>query len=165
MLYRIVLTKSFPVIRPAQWAVRSSSALVLSIDSLYCFVVILHYFIEPLYHITLLNPNGLLSYSNYTFPLKNRNLNYIGNCSIFNKYGHCSLDHPKNVHVVISPPVRCSVCTIPWPCNHCSYTADRKALMAAIAEVHARITRARQINVPDPPRSLTRHLKVSAAHC
>lgn len=84
----------------------------------------------------------------------------LGNCSIFNKYGHCSLDHPQNVHVIVSPPVRCSICTIPWPCNHCSYTADRKALIAAIAEIYARITRARQINVPDPPRSLVRHLRV-----
>ena len=83
-----------------------------------------------------------------------------GNCSIFNKYGHCSLDHPKNLHIIVTPPVRCATCTIPWPCNHCAYTADRDALRATITEIYARITRARQINVPDPPRSLTRHLRV-----
>lgn len=83
-----------------------------------------------------------------------------GNCSIFNKYGHCSLDHPKNVHNVVAPPLRCATCTIPWPCNHCAYTSDRLELMAAVEEIQTRMSRARQINVPDPPRSLTRHLRV-----
>jgi hypothetical protein len=83
-----------------------------------------------------------------------------GNCSIYNKYGHCSLDHPKNVHNVVAPPLRCATCTIPWPCNHCAYTSDRLELMAAVEEIQTRMSRARQINVPDPPRSLTRHLRV-----
>mmetsp|Transcript_10784 Transcript_10784/g.14841 ORF Transcript_10784/g.14841 Transcript_10784/m.14841 type:complete len:521 (+) Transcript_10784:18-1580(+) len=82
-----------------------------------------------------------------------------GNCSMFNLHGHCSLDHPKDVHIIITPPAKCATCTIPWPCNHCSYTQDRINLMTTIREIQSRITRSRQINVPDPPRSLIRHLR------
>ena len=52
----------------------------------------------------------------------------------------------------------CAQCTIPWPCNHCSYTVDRNSLLSTLAELQARIVRIRQINVPDPPLSMVRHL-------
>ena len=51
-----------------------------------------------------------------------------GACSIFNKHGHCSLDHPKRKVLVEKPRRRCPICTIVWPCNHCTYsTAQRSA--------------------------------------
>lgn len=74
-----------------------------------------------------------------------------GHCSFFNNYGVCSLDHPKNLHKVVKPLRRCEQCTIPWPCNHCAYSAYRNNLMSVAAELHLRIGRLRQINVPDPP--------------
>jgi len=81
-----------------------------------------------------------------------------GYCSLFNRIGRCSLDHPKNVHIVIKAKVRCPQCTIEWPCLHCDYTASRQKVLATIAEIQVRLGRIRQINVPDPPLSLTRHL-------
>ena len=84
-----------------------------------------------------------------------------GFCPIFNKYGHCSLDHPKNLHKVLPAKRFCAQCTIPWPCGHCAYTVDRNSLLATIAELQARIVRVRQINVPEPPLSMVRHLMVS----
>lgn len=81
-----------------------------------------------------------------------------GYCKLFNKYGHCSLDHPKNLHKLEVPRKYCGQCTIPWPCNHCAYTQDRKRLQATCDEMQRRLTLLKQINVPDPPMSLTRHL-------
>lgn len=85
-----------------------------------------------------------------------------GYCSMFNKNGHCSLDHPKNLHVVKKYAVRCPQCSIVWPCNHCDFTKFRVSMQALIDELHARMGRIRAINVPEPAISLTRHL-VSAA--
>ena len=55
-----------------------------------------------------------------------------GRCSLFLKYGHCSLDHPTNYHVVLEPIRRCPTCTLPWPCNHCTYAIERKQLITLI---------------------------------
>lgn len=82
-----------------------------------------------------------------------------GHCSIFNKYGHCSLDHPKNLHSIEPETKRCPQCTIPWPCEHCAYSSERKRLWHLIEEIRARMGRLRQINIPDPPLYYTRHLE------
>lgn len=82
----------------------------------------------------------------------------FGHCSRFNECGHCSLDHPKNIHRVDLPVRRCPQCTIPWPCSHCSYHAFRNQLKDMIDEINTRLVRLRQINVPDPPLAFTRHL-------
>jgi hypothetical protein len=81
-----------------------------------------------------------------------------GYCTMFNEHGHCSLDHPKNLHVIKKFAVRCPQCSIVWPCNHCNFTKNRRSMQDVITELHARIGRIRAINVPEPPVSLTRHL-------
>lgn len=81
-----------------------------------------------------------------------------GYCTMFNRTGHCSLDHPKNLHTVKKFAVRCPQCSIVWPCNHCDFTKYRRIMQELIDELHARIGRIRAINVPEPPVSLTRHL-------
>lgn len=82
-----------------------------------------------------------------------------GHCSIFNKYGQCSLDHPKNIHTIDAELKRCPQCTIPWPCEHCAYSSERTRLWHLIEDIHARMGRLRQINIPDPPLYYTRHLE------
>jgi DNA polymerase III delta prime subunit len=82
-----------------------------------------------------------------------------GRCSRFNEYGHCSLHHPKKLHTLEKVIIRCSQCTIIWPCNHCSYTSYLTALQSLIDEIKHRMGKLRQINVPDPPISLIRHLE------
>ena len=81
-----------------------------------------------------------------------------GYCSSFNKFGRCGLDHPKGCHILEKPVHRCEQCTIPWPCNHCAYSSARDSLVEVVEEIKKRISRLRQINVPDPPLSLTKHL-------
>jgi DNA replication protein DnaC len=81
-----------------------------------------------------------------------------GYCSMFNRNGHCSLDHPKNLHVIKKFAMRCPQCSITWPCNHCDFTKQRRSMQDLIDELQARIGRIRAINVPEPPVSLTRHL-------
>ena len=81
-----------------------------------------------------------------------------GYCTMFNKNGHCSLDHPKNLHVVAKYAVRCPQCSIVWPCNHCDFTKYRVILQELIGELQLRLGRIRAINVPEPSISLTRHL-------
>eukprot|EP01039_Chlorochromonas_danica_P004351 gene4350-4772_t len=82
-----------------------------------------------------------------------------GHCSIFNKYGVCSLDHPKNVHRIEKVIRRCPQCTIPWPCNHCVYSTERQRLCVLIEDIHARLGRLRQIHIPDPPLFYVRQLE------
>jgi hypothetical protein len=81
-----------------------------------------------------------------------------GYCRMFNKNGHCSLDHPKNIHVIKKFAVRCPQCTIIWPCNHCDFNKYRTIFSELIVELTARLGRIRSINVPEPAISLTRHL-------
>lgn len=73
-----------------------------------------------------------------------------GRCTVFNHHGHCSLDHPKNVHTVLLPPVRCPQCSIPWPCEHCSFSAYRRKLLATVEDVKARLSILKQVSAPDP---------------
>lgn len=82
----------------------------------------------------------------------------FGHCTMFNTYGHCSLDHPKNIHRVDFPVRRCPQCTIPWPCNHCSYNAFRNQLRKIIEDIQLRQGKLRQLNVPEPPLAFTKHL-------
>jgi hypothetical protein len=74
------------------------------------------------------------------------------------KYKHCSLDHPKNIHTIVELPKRCPCCTMIWPCNHCSYTIERKKCIDVVIVVRARIHLLKQLIVPDPPMSLVGHL-------
>lgn len=88
-----------------------------------------------------------------------------GYCAVFNKTGRCSLDHPKNLHVIKKFAVRCPQCSIVWPCNHCDFTKYRVSMQALIDELHTRIGRIRSINVPEPPISLIRHLVSGDFRC
>mmetsp|Transcript_20039 Transcript_20039/g.28786 ORF Transcript_20039/g.28786 Transcript_20039/m.28786 type:complete len:519 (+) Transcript_20039:89-1645(+) len=81
-----------------------------------------------------------------------------GHCSIFNKHGKCSLDHPMTVHTITSAPKRCPQCTLIWPCNHCSFTYSRRELEDGIAYVTKRLALLDQIAVEAPPLALTAHL-------
>lgn len=81
-----------------------------------------------------------------------------GHCTAFNRFGRCSLDHPKNIHRVVKPTQRCDQCTIPWPCNHCAYSSYRNSLKHIMDELHLRIGRLRQINVPEPPLAFMKYL-------
>lgn len=54
-----------------------------------------------------------------------------GACRVFNEFGHCSLDHPRNLHAVVEPPPRCPQCTLIWPCQHCAFSAARNKLIEA----------------------------------
>ncbi|KAJ1393777.1 hypothetical protein B484DRAFT_408099 [Ochromonadaceae sp. CCMP2298] len=85
-----------------------------------------------------------------------------GYCTMFNRTGHCSLDHPKNLHIIKKHQVRCGQCSIPWPCGHCDYSKHRQLLLDTLAEIQTRLGRIRAINVPEPPVSLTRHLHIGA---
>lgn len=56
-----------------------------------------------------------------------------GACRIFNLYGHCSLDHPLDLHDVRRLTRRCPTCTLPLEprnmhCGNCS--AQRKRMIA-----------------------------------
>lgn len=74
----------------------------------------------------------------------------FGHCALFNKYGRCPMDHPKDLHSVVKPIKRCNQCTIPWPCHHCAYSPKRDHLMKTIKEVQTRLHLLKQLVVPDP---------------
>lgn len=82
----------------------------------------------------------------------------FGHCTFYNNNGHCSLDHPRNIHVVDDPLIRCPSCTIPWPCNHCSFSPARVRLHKLISDIRGRLSRIKQLVAPDPPYSLTKHI-------
>lgn len=58
---------------------------------------------------------------------------------MFNKKGHCSLDHPKDIHSVTYPPVRCSKCTLPRPCRNCPYDKKRVKVVEFIEKAKVRV--------------------------
>jgi DNA polymerase III delta prime subunit len=119
----------------------------------------------PCSHITLGDMNELGLERRSELPNRGRNalicpeFKRFGRCTMFNTNGHCSLHHPKKIHVIEKPLVRCQQCTIPWPCNHCSYTSRLNNVQTIIDEIKFRMGRLRQINVPEPPVSLIRHLE------
>jgi len=84
-----------------------------------------------------------------------------GVCSMFNNTGHCSLSHPHKFHKVILPIERCKRCSLPWPCEHCTYTTERRKLLEHIAEAKIRRERLAKICSPNPPGNyvapLTKH--------
>ncbi len=56
----------------------------------------------------------------------------FGYCRVFNEFGHCSLDHPRDRHDVIKPPLKCPQCTMVWPCRHCNFTRARDELLETV---------------------------------
>ena len=73
----------------------------------------------------------------------------FGRCSIFTRYGHCSCDHPKNLHIIQYPDPRCPTCTIKWPCNHCTYSKDRMTTVKVIEQLYEKFDRLRKYIQPD----------------
>ena len=73
----------------------------------------------------------------------------FGRCSIFSRYGHCSCDHPKNLHIIQYPEARCPTCTIKWPCNHCTYSKDRMAVVKVLEQLQEKFDRLRTYIQPD----------------
>jgi hypothetical protein len=74
-----------------------------------------------------------------------------GHCSMFNKVGHCSLSHPRTIHRTSKPHPRCAQCSLPWPCNHCTYSKTRNELIKNLDESKVRLARLKKINSPNPP--------------
>lgn len=73
----------------------------------------------------------------------------FGRCSIFSRYGHCSCDHPKNLHIIQYPDPRCPNCTIKWPCNHCTYSKDRMEVVKVLEQLQEKFDRLRTYIQPD----------------
>lgn len=84
----------------------------------------------------------------------------FGYCSFYNTNGHCSLDHPRNLHTVKDPVVRCPTCTIPWPCHHCAFSPARQHLFDFMEDLRGRLSRIKTLIAPDPPMSLVKHIDV-----
>ena len=63
--------------------------------------------------------------------------NYLehGCCRIYNEFGHCSLNHPTNLHPLIPPTVRCQLCTLPFPCDICPYSQIRELLVELVSKM------------------------------
>jgi len=78
-----------------------------------------------------------------------------GKCSAFNQLGRCKYNHPKTIHKIIEEPRRCERCSIPWPCDHCAYHADRNSLIALIARLKVRLKRLKQAAAKEPPMALS----------
>lgn len=81
-----------------------------------------------------------------------------GRCQTFNRFKHCSMDHPPNANIVQPSPKRCSRCTLLWPCNHCSYSKKRLDVIDALEELQRRVALLKQMAVPNPPLALVYHL-------
>ena len=79
----------------------------------------------------------------------------LGYCSLFNRTGRCSLSHPRKAHRLKDPAKICCQCTIPWPCNHCSYSDTRNKLNGLIHEVRRRFDLLNTLTSPLPPQDLT----------
>jgi len=82
----------------------------------------------------------------------------IGRCTVFNLHKRCMLAHPKRRNKALLPVIRCTKCTITWPCQHCAYSRERNNLVESIADVERRIQLLKTINVPEPPVHLIIHL-------
>jgi len=89
----------------------------------------------------------------------------FGHCKFYNLNGHCSLDHPRNIHIVDPPMIRCPCCSIPWPCNHCSFSPARVRLQRLITDITGRLSRIKQLIAPDPPYALTKHIVSCVCVC
>ena len=81
-----------------------------------------------------------------------------GCCTVFNTHKRCQLSHPKKLHTVLLPVVRCPLCTIAWPCQKCDYCKDRNILLDLIDNIETRIALIRVLNVSEPPVHLVIHL-------
>jgi replication factor C small subunit len=81
-----------------------------------------------------------------------------GACSIFNKHGHCSLDHPTRKVRVEKAETRCPICTIKWPCNHCTYSSVRNELLDARLDILRRLELLETLTQEEPPVYLITHL-------
>jgi len=81
-----------------------------------------------------------------------------GFCYSFNHYGHCSLNHPRGLHKLITAEERCPQCSLIWPCHHCAFSANRDALIGTVQKLEHRYHLLTQIAVEAPPIALTSHL-------
>jgi len=57
-----------------------------------------------------------------------------GCCKTFNEFGHCSLNHPLDIHSIVAPVQRCVVCSLPKPCGKCEYYKRRMLLSQYVEE-------------------------------
>ena len=81
-----------------------------------------------------------------------------GVCDVFLRHGRCSLAHPPNLHTIKQARRVCPQCTVAWPCNHCSYSSERKRLIKTLELIRRRLQLLTEINVPDPPAYLIRKI-------
>lgn len=88
-----------------------------------------------------------------------------GFCFNFNKYGSCSLNHPRALHKLVVEPARCPQCSLVWPCHHCSFSLQRDALLSTVLRLETRFHLLTQIAVEAPPIALTSHLVLQLLAC
>jgi hypothetical protein len=81
-----------------------------------------------------------------------------GKCSTFNKHKRCMLAHPRGRTQVEKAVIRCTLCTIQWPCQKCYYSKERNFLLSMIDNINKRLNLLVEINVPEPPIHLVIHL-------
>ena len=77
-----------------------------------------------------------------------------GRCTMFNQYGHCSLDHDGSMHEIVSPPARCPQCTLLWPCRHCTYSENREMVVREAQDIRGRLERLEKYTLPHPSKAL-----------
>ena len=63
-----------------------------------------------------------------------------GCCDVFNRVGRCSCDHPLNIHTIVSPVLRCPVCSLPAPCKKCEYYIRYQNLVKYLKEKKTELT-------------------------
>ena len=81
-----------------------------------------------------------------------------GTCTSFNKYNRCLYNHPKSIHKINIPAPRCTICTLLWPCNFCSYSIERNNLIKTIENVKTRLLLIQSLCLSSPSFSLVHHL-------
>lgn len=77
-----------------------------------------------------------------------------GRCTMFNHYGHCSLDHNGEKHVIVNPPSRCPQCTLLWPCRHCAFSENRELVVRVAKDIRGRLARLEKYTLPHPSKAL-----------
>lgn len=73
---------------------------------------------------------------------------------MFNHYGHCSLDHNGEKHVIVNPPSRCPQCTLLWPCRHCAFSENRELVVRVAKDIRGRLARLEKYTLPHPSKAL-----------
>lgn len=86
-----------------------------------------------------------------------------GKCSSYNTFERCKYNHPNNVHKIKNPVVRCTICTLIWPCNICPYSINRRSLIKCLESAQLKLSNIINLCSPEPSFSLTQHAEEVSA--